>query len=451
MSVYSGPKISTDGLVLCLDANNPESIKGQRSIITWNFWTVGTSAVAGYNLNGDSNSRLIDTNPWGNSDIVWDSSNNDTSSDADGGWNTSNFPIDNTKVYRFTTWVRRKAIGNGYFYLGLNGFNSADSNTGVLRRSTAVIDTNPYFSATGWWGLANTWYLVVGHVWPVGSGIGDIHPDSGIYTVEGVRVGSVNDFVWHQSNTRSRHRSYLYYSTDPATNQQWYQPRVDLCDGTEPSISDLLNNIGNTWQDVSGNSRHFMWSYSPKLSYDQTLSYFTTLGNRCTGPQSNSFNITNESGYTIFLVLKQLALEGSSAFKFYSGNLPGSAGRGIFSHCTWGEGTIYFDQGGCCNSDTRTAVLSDGLYTWSIVVFRRLTASSVRSIIKNGVTIATNNNQAANLNLDDRKVDLGSSDELGGNSSTWNAQLNSFIVYNRGLSDEEIQKNFHALRGRFGL
>jgi hypothetical protein len=48
-------------------------------------------------------------------------------------------------------------------------------------------------------------------------------------------------------------------------------------------------------------------------------------------------------------------------------------------------------------------------------------------------------------------LDIASADEYGGNSSVWNARLNSFVVYNRGLSDSEIEKNFNALRGRFGV
>jgi hypothetical protein len=40
------------------------------------------------------------------------------------------------------------------------------------------------------------------------------------------------------------------------------------------------------------------------------------------------------------------------------------------------------------------------------------------------------------------------------NSYRWrlnNGQMNSVRFYNRPLSDDEIQQNFNALRGRFGL
>lgn len=207
------------------------------SVIKWNSWTLGTGGVAGYNLNGDGNSRINNINPWGVSDVIWDVSNQDATSDADGGWDGSNFSIDNTKMYRFSTFVRRKTIGSGSFYLGTHGYPDA-----VLSRSSGAADSNPYFSATGWWGNANQWYLVVGYVWPASSGTGAAMADSGTYTLDGVKVSSSSDYVWQPTTTSSNHRSYLYYSTDTTTNQQWYQPRVDIVNGTEPTIGELLNN-----------------------------------------------------------------------------------------------------------------------------------------------------------------------------------------------------------------
>ncbi|NTW62331.1 prepilin-type N-terminal cleavage/methylation domain-containing protein, partial [Candidatus Saccharibacteria bacterium] len=100
------------------------------SVIKWNTWTLGTGNVTGYSVNGDGNSRVNDTDPWGATNIVWDVSNQDVASDADGGFDGSTFSIDNTKMYRFSTFVRRKTLGDGNFYLGTHGYPSA-----VLNRS----------------------------------------------------------------------------------------------------------------------------------------------------------------------------------------------------------------------------------------------------------------------------------------------------------------------------
>ena len=229
-----------------------------------------------------------------------------------------------------------------------------------------------------------------------------------------------------------------------------YNPRI-ITDGLAMYL-DAANiksypGTGTTWTDLSGNGRNFTWFSSPTFT-SGSRPYFSTLGNRCTGPASNSFGITNTSGYTIFLICEQNALVSTAAFKFYS---TAPYGRGIFSHCTWSDNVVYFDQGGCCGSDTRTNVASGGSQTWNIWTFRRVTSSSTRSISKNGTTLVTNTAAAANIDLSSTAVDLGSSDDYGGNSSSWNAKLGGFIVYNRGLSDGEITQNYNALRGRFGI
>jgi len=205
---------------------------------------------------------------------------------------------------------------------------------------------------------------------------------------------------------------------------------------------------GTVWNDVSGNGRHGTWVSAPSFTSAGSLSYFSTLGNRCQSAPSNSFGINNTSGYTIFLMMLQNALTFASAFKFYGTD---AGGRGIFSHCTWIDGVVYFDQGGCCSADTRTAVASGGSQTWNIFALRRETNGSTRTIWKNGSILTTNTAAAANINLTSTLLDIGGADEYGGNSSTWNARLNAFLVYNRGLSDAEIIQVNNAYRSRYSV
>ena len=146
--------------------------------------------------------------------------------------------------------------------------------------------------------------------------------------------------------------------------------------------------------------------------------------------------------------MMQNTLVNSGAFKFYGTD---AYGRGIFSHCTWSDHVIYFDQGGCCAADTRTSVASGGSQTWNIWTFKRETAGSTRTIWKNGTVIATNSATAADINLTSTALDIGGADEYGGNSSVWNARLNAFLVYNRGLSDAEIAQVVAAYRSRYSV
>jgi hypothetical protein len=235
-------------------------------------------------------------------------------------------------------------------------------------------------------------------------------------------------------------------------NNLWEKPLIRnglslYLDANDPRS---YSGSGNAWIDLSGNNRNFNWVSSPSFNSDG-IKYFSTLSNRCVGPASNSFGINNTSGYTVSIIFLQNALVNTAAFKFYSSNGTGNASRGIFSHLTWSDDNIYFDQGGCCSSDTRTSVASGGVTDWTMVTLQRDTNSSTRRIYKNTSLLATNTNAATNINLTSTAVDLGSSDEYGGNSSTWNARLGAFIVYNRGLSESEITQNFNILRGRYGV
>jgi hypothetical protein len=224
-------------------------ITGTSNLLGSSGWTVGTGScsVSGYptfNANqttSTENNRYVGTDPWGNSDIVWQSVPSGDGN-ADGGWNTDAFTISNTKLYRFSVWVRRtSSTGGGTFYFG------CQSSTGAVN---SLVDntsqSNPYWTYIATSSLTqNQWYLYTGHIFPVGYPISNPHPDSGVYTISGGRVSNnsgntPNDCAWQSGTTTGTHRTYHYYCADSTTRLEFYDPRVDLCDGTEPSIQRLL-------------------------------------------------------------------------------------------------------------------------------------------------------------------------------------------------------------------
>ncbi len=209
------------------------------SLITTSSWVAGTEAPVDYVFNGDGNSLMLDSTPYGDLNIVWDISNQDAASDADGGWNTSRFPVDHTKLYRFSVWVRRKTIGNGSTYFGPRAYDLT-SVIDVYARLTGTASSNPYFYVDTWDYEPDDWVLLVAHVWPSTSGTGDYHVDTGLYSTSGEKIGSCVDYIWQNTTIDAIHRTYLFYSTNTTTNQQMYDPRVDLVDGNEPTISELI-------------------------------------------------------------------------------------------------------------------------------------------------------------------------------------------------------------------
>lgn len=208
-------------------------------------WAVGSGGTGAFGQNGstDENERVIGTDPFGNSAVVWESRANGSNAD-DGGWGTGFYDVDEFSLYRWSVWVKRiSSSSGGTHYLGLYGSPNA-----VIKLVDGGQEGNPYFECNGTGVYAqNVWYLVVGHCFPSNyTGGATRHPDSGRYITSG-RNGDINfcniggDVKWFPGTTGGYHRVYHYYCADNTTRLQWFNPRLDKCDGSEPTISDLLN------------------------------------------------------------------------------------------------------------------------------------------------------------------------------------------------------------------
>ena len=212
-------------------------------VIDYSTWTEGTGSAPGFTRIGNNleSTRLTDLDPWGNPTVVWEANRTDASNRPDGGWNTPRFDVDHTETYRFSVWVKRKILStNGRVYLGTRGFGSVDGVSAL----NGTVTTNPYFLVS-----ANPtnefdedeWVLIVGHVHSSSSTNTNRHADSGIYSLCGGRINDVdNDFRWLPETEESLHRTFLYDDDDENAVQQFVYPRVDIIDGTEPSIDELL-------------------------------------------------------------------------------------------------------------------------------------------------------------------------------------------------------------------
>ena len=221
------------------------------NILNTEEWTLGSGGVGNFSQNGttDENQRVLGTDPFGNTSILWETRANGTAQD-DGGWNHSFFNIDNTKLYRMSVWVKRtSSSGGGTFYFGTNGGGQC-----VLKLDGGFgEECNPYWDCRGAGSLTqNVWYLVVGHVFPVTYPNSNQHADTGLWVIGSGKVAGINgcnignDLKFGPNTTSLNHRTYHYYCADNTTRLQFFEPRVDLCDGSEPRITDLLNNTRNT-------------------------------------------------------------------------------------------------------------------------------------------------------------------------------------------------------------
>lgn len=227
-------------------------------------------------------------NPWGDYEAVWRAVNhsiNSQTSGWNGGFLTDFVTVDPTKLYRFSVWVRKinsyVAGENAEIYLGLETNRVGG---GALSRRTASVPSdqqnNPYFTvANSATGLGSDWVLIVAHVHPAETGVGDDHPMSGYYrrsvggtTFASLRIPSVpnnySDRVWDSTTTRASLRTGLYGGNLPGSEAQFLRPRIDVVDGTEPTVQELLNNGPNTIYDLSGNQKNMYALTPPVYEYE---------------------------------------------------------------------------------------------------------------------------------------------------------------------------------------
>lgn len=281
------------GTSTTLYVDTPAIAKG--GLIDYSKWTVGTGSATNFGQNGVTaeNSRILGTDPFGNQAVIWESKP-DGISVPNGGWNTSPTSINNMKLYRFSVWVNRTVMGNdALFYFGCN------SNSGVMKLSDGTISTNPFF-----WTSSNPpvnelpegeWVLVVGHIYPQNYSGSANNPESGRYTVSGGRIGDIsNDFKWLPTTVSTTQRVYLYNGFDVNVRQQMVYPRIDVVDGTEPSVNDLLKGFdsrntlgtGGQWKWYSGTCGSNYFASGPTVVVSPIINtdYFVRAEGTCNTP-----------------------------------------------------------------------------------------------------------------------------------------------------------------------
>jgi hypothetical protein len=156
---------------LTIDEENPELIKTKVAyedkfinMTPTDRWYAGQGSSDIFIQNGSTaeNTRELGIGPFGIKEMLWVCRNNDTVSNADGGWDTNLFPIDHMKDYISVVFFKVKSAGTGRFYHGCEG----KTVTSVITGEQATADANnPYFNNP----LvnlftANKWYVSIGFI-----------------------------------------------------------------------------------------------------------------------------------------------------------------------------------------------------------------------------------------------------------------------------------------------
>jgi hypothetical protein len=115
--------------------------------------------------------------------------------------------------------------------------------------------------------------------------------------------------------------------------------------------------------------------------------------------------------------------------------------RGIQAHIPWSDGTIYFDQSGCCAAPGERLTVGGRVIQdqWQHFAFRR-DEDGNRSIWVDGVSVAQSAG-ADPLEPFSGVLHIGS-DDVGGNSL--DGIIDEFAIWARGLDDNEIEEIYNA-------
>jgi hypothetical protein len=446
----SEPAIVTRGLQLYLD---PKDMLPHNSVLQMTHWYTGSGSVSSrdlflgeftYGQNGgtNENERVYAENPFGVDSIVWETRCSGNGND-DGGWNSEGFTIDNRKMYRFSVWVKRtSSTASGNFYLGLGDYGTQ------LQIANSAAAGNPYWDCPGVSVFNQSqWYLVVGHVFPFDTSYTGRHPDSGVYVrgqrqrvrdINGCNVG--NDVKWASNASNTYHRCYHYYSGDSTTRLQFWDPRIEVCDGTEPSISELLSGEQHIWHDRSGNTNHCYWNNAPRVQatssrYGDNESIGPSLifdGARTFGTIKN---IQFSSEQTIMMTLNHNYTSGrrnpwNQAY----------GGYGTWTHEQGENISWYFgDAGANASPYLGHGSPSTPRNQWNILASARST--STYQWFLNGYSSALQSNPYADLANDGNEILIGN-----GYAGFWQGNMGPVLAYNRCLTEDEIIQNINVIR-----
>lgn len=211
--------------------------------------TYGTLSHKRYSMNGvaDENIRTWRTDPFSKLNVVWVAKDVSTDNNQDGGFHTPVIDINasENKTYRFSVWLKQQN-NNGRKYFGLYARDTGgDTTSDSLRASsqTSGGSFNRYF----WNGDLATndeWYLLVGFLRPEDGTIQkQLSNDfAGIYNTSGERVKVSNvEFKYLSDVNGLRLRAYQFYNPSGTGDEvEMWGPRIDVVDGNEPTVEELI-------------------------------------------------------------------------------------------------------------------------------------------------------------------------------------------------------------------
>lgn len=276
------------------------------NLVDASWWKKGPSPTAVWTAatDGGTDQFVNDTLPDGSSAIVWQTTSGASSgSSVGGGWDwsthpTNRFPVDINKTYIFAVYSKAIADSSGYHYFGIAPGDVCDLNT-------TTPQSNPYFGNYN--RVAGEWHVIIGWVFAAGT-TGNSNGTAGVYKCSnGALLASGTNFNWNPAISSSSIRAFQYYQNSGSIHQ-FVWPMAFLCDGSEPSIDDLLSMTfkGNialaattaVWTGVTGSGRPSDNATADIVFVNPTPTTLTITGNKALKPAAAVSGWNTSSFYT---------------------------------------------------------------------------------------------------------------------------------------------------------
>lgn len=204
---------------------------------------------------------------------------------------------------------------------------------------------------------------------------------------------------------------------------------------------------GSTWFDISNNAINGTLVGNTVYNNNNRGSFFFDASGDYIQLPANSLSF-GTSTFTIEAWVKPNAISGiNMIYASQSSNLSGHIACGHYTPGGFGTGFFLGDFNGSVRRITSFGTVATANRSYHVVFLKN--ASNEYVVYVNTVPSTTNTTSTLSLASADPRIGINP-DALGG-SEIWSGEMSVFKIYNRALSVAEIQQNFSALRGRFGI
>jgi hypothetical protein len=396
MGVFSGPDIRENGLVLALDASNKKSY-------SQNEFQYSTDIVtfSGTTGNAATISRDTISSPVGNTPLKMVVTGNDAHVQSMYNSVATNIaPAANGQTWIVSVYVKATQATNGELLIC-----GAGADGSAFNATTGEISGGNISIGTEWSRVSYTYTFT--------KGISFIQ-----VRLDGTISGGSGITIWWDGLQVERVPSG---TTTPT-----------------PFTSSYYG--GSVYRDLSGNSRNATLVSYPNYSNDASGSILFNSTGRYVSLTQNSYGITD--AYTVSFWVKRI---GGTGVFLYIGQT-GSAGMYFENYTNTDLYTWFFGANSPQNNGNwGTNALSTT--SWVHITMTMVTSTKTQTRYINGAIsgspfVFTNAVTAPSGSGTWRIVD---------GTQTWTGYISNLQIYNRALTAAEVQQNFNANRGRFGI